>query len=43
MIGFCVGCWKPDVSSLSPPRVQFTPTQGNMSPGASPPNLLVII
>lgn len=36
------GSWKPDVSSMSPPRVQFTPTQSTMSPAASPPRFPLV-
>ncbi|ODN00281.1 Serine/threonine-protein kinase ULK2 [Orchesella cincta] len=36
------GSWKPDVSSMSPPRVQFTPTQSTLSPAASPPRFPLV-
>ncbi|CAG7817255.1 unnamed protein product [Allacma fusca] len=34
--------WSPDVSSLSPPRVQFTPTQSTLSPATSPPHFPLV-
>jgi serine/threonine-protein kinase ULK/ATG1 len=34
--------WSPDVNSLSPPRVQFTPTHGVMSMATSPPQQTMV-